>query len=151
MKKLLISLILFLGITTQATELGFVTTHNKTTGSDGQGITLSTKIYNDIGFSYGYFQSTSSTGKWQHKHAFTGNYTFYTVGPIGLYAKTGLAYIEKEQSIAKGWTTVSGLGTAYKLTNDTKLTLEVIRQYTNNDIMRSYNSVIYQAGIKVSF
>jgi hypothetical protein len=150
MKKFLISLLLLIGITSQATELGLVTTHNKTTGTDGQGISIGTK-YNNFGLSYAYFQSTSSTGKWQHKHAFTGNYTFYTVGPFDLYAKTGLAYIEKEQSTAKGWTTVSGLGTAYKLTDDTKLTLEVVRQYTNNDIMNSYNSVIYQAGIKVSF
>jgi hypothetical protein len=150
MKKLLISLLLLIGLSANAVELGLVTTYNKTTDTSGQGVTIGEK-FDKVGVSYGYFQSVSSTGLWQHKSAYTANYTLYDLNKVSFNVKAGYAHIDKQNSTANGWTTLTGLGASYKLSDSTKLAVEYVRQHSSSNTMSVYNANILQAGLKVSF
>jgi len=150
MKKIIFALLLALSSASYAVELGVVGTYNLNTTTAGEGITLGEKFGN-WGLQYGFFNSASNKGLWQHKSSFTGNYTFYTVDKFSFNVKLGVADITKQGSTADGWTTLSGLGTSYAIAPQTKLTLDFIHQYTNDRVMSAYNANIIQSGIKVSF
>lgn len=142
--------LLLLGMQAHALELGMVTTYNTTTETSGQGITLGKK-FSDFGLAYGFFRSVNGQGISQRKSTFTGNYKFYEVNGYAFGIKTGLAYIEKQNSNNNGWTTVTGVGVSRRLTDSTQIAFEYVRQYTNHDRMSTYNSNILQAGVKVNF
>ena len=150
MKKFLSLLLIMVTVKANAIDLGLVATYNNNTYVVGQGVTAGEK-FGDWGIQYGFFNSVNSKGLWQHKNAFTGNYTFYTTGNFNFSIKGGAAYIQKENSTANGWTSISGLGTSYAVTPSTRLTLDWIHQYTNDSVMSAYNANIFQTGIKVSF
>jgi hypothetical protein len=150
MKKLLLAALLSISSLANAVELGLVSTYNTNTTTVGQGVTLGEK-FGDFGIQYGFFDSTNNQGLWQHKSSFTGSYTFYKIDKFAFNVKAGAAYINKQNSTADGWTSISGLGTSYAITPDTKLTLDWVHQYTSDHVMSTYNANIAQAGIKVSF